>query len=481
MLGINSNGAVETLRELSVTWRGRFSEQFGAARLLINNDIGKGAICSYDIMPGLSVLAYNIRFNEDMIFDNDESLEKSVHFIYCLEGYCYHKFKGEEGSVKISHMQNTVIKGLENKTNIVRMPGDVDLKFSVITITESRLKKHPSPRSEFLIQTLKEVLEIIDENSPHKHFGAININIAEHAKVLINNSNLNTVGRLIAESSILKTLAAQLKSLQESKDSPCTRSILSEKEIDRILELNTYISKNISSRLTISQLAKESGLSPKKLQSGMQFLYGESLNIFIKNLKLDYAKDLLGNTDKSISEISYEIGIISRSYFSKIFKERFGILPIDLSKKVLRNDVLYKLTYRSYITEETSEDDINNIVESARKNNEKFSITGCLIIYKNIFFQYLEGPKASILDLYDILLKDPRHYDVKLLWKGLTINRLFESWSLAIVSEKDELQAKVDGVLKNINIEKDLSIDDESQTMAGELFWRNVRNRLKTV
>lgn len=480
MLGLKFNSAVEALRELSVAWRGRFTEQYGAAKLVLNNNIGQGSIASFDIMPGLSVLTYDIRFKDEVVFEEAESNWHTVHFIYCLEGYWFHKFNDEEGTVKISNMQNIVIQGLPGKSNFIRIPPNVNLKFSIISITANHLVKNPSPRAEYLTQTLKEVLEIVDDGETYKYFGEINMSIAEHAKFLIHNNGFDTVGRLIAEASILKTLASQLQSLQESKESPYRTSILTVEELEKLVGLNGFISKNMSRKITISELALESGLSPKKIQAGMRHLYGESVNVFLKNVKLEYAKDLLENTDRSISEVSYDIGINSRSYFSKIFKERFGILPIDLSKKVLSDEVLYELSYRSQMSEDISDDDINDIVLSARRNNDIYKVTGCLITYKDMFFQYLEGPKRSVLDLYEILLNDPRHYDVKLLWKGLTLNRLFEDWSLAVVSEDEDLNIKVDGVIKNIKIEEDLDIDDECRTISGDLLWRRVRNFLKT-
>ena len=44
---------------------------------------------------------------------------------------------------------------------------------------------------------------------------------------------------------------------------------------------------------------------------------------------------MLKNTDLNISQIVYSIGFSSRSYFSKIFKEKYGITPNKFKKKLL--------------------------------------------------------------------------------------------------------------------------------------------------
>ncbi|UWX54441.1 helix-turn-helix transcriptional regulator [Maribacter litopenaei] len=76
-------------------------------------------------------------------------------------------------------------------------------------------------------------------------------------------------------------------------------------------------------------LSRKSGLSPKKLQLGFKLLYSKTVNEYVRQLKLEVSRDYLKNTDLTISEIVYLIGIKSRSYFSKIFSEAYGILPTE--------------------------------------------------------------------------------------------------------------------------------------------------------
>ena len=46
--------------------------------------------------------------------------------------------------------------------------------------------------------------------------------------------------------------------------------------------------------------------------------------------KLVKVKELLESQDYTVSQVLYEIGISSHSYFTKVFKERFGVFPSDL-------------------------------------------------------------------------------------------------------------------------------------------------------
>ncbi len=48
------------------------------------------------------------------------------------------------------------------------------------------------------------------------------------------------------------------------------------------------------------------------------------------------AKDLLLNFDYSISEIVYMVGLSSRSYFSKIFRDQYGTSPSEFRKNYIK-------------------------------------------------------------------------------------------------------------------------------------------------
>ena len=107
-------------------------------------------------------------------------------------------------------------------------------------------------------------------------------------------------------------------------------------DIKKIHELASHIVDNISETLTVASLSERSGLIPKKLQLGFRVLYSKSVNEYIRQMKLEISRDLILNTNDTISEIVYNIGFKSRSYFSKIFYEKYGILPTEYRKKSIR-------------------------------------------------------------------------------------------------------------------------------------------------
>jgi len=116
-----------------------------------------------------------------------------------------------------------------------------------------------------------------------------------------------------------------------------SRTILRRSEVAQIEKAAGLIKNNIDELNTIDDLALEVGLNPNKLQEGFQNLYGLTVNRFIQKVRLDLIKDLILNTDYSISEIVDRVGLSSKSYLSKIFREEYGTSPSEYRKHFMES------------------------------------------------------------------------------------------------------------------------------------------------
>ncbi|WP_323027282.1 AraC family transcriptional regulator [Gelidibacter japonicus] len=90
-----------------------------------------------------------------------------------------------------------------------------------------------------------------------------------------------------------------------------------------------------SENYNLDDISRNSGLSQAKLQEGFKFLYARTVSEYIRHVRLEAARDLMNSTDLNISQIVYTIGFTSRSYFSKIFKEKYDMTPHEFKKQVV--------------------------------------------------------------------------------------------------------------------------------------------------
>lgn len=79
-------------------------------------------------------------------------------------------------------------------------------------------------------------------------------------------------------------------------------------------------------------LAEEMHLSESQIYRKLKSITDKSTAVFIRSVRLQKAKELIQTSNKTISEIAYEVGFNDPSWFSRAFKEEFGAPPSDYSK-----------------------------------------------------------------------------------------------------------------------------------------------------
>lgn len=139
-------------------------------------------------------------------------------------------------------------------------------------------------------------------------------------KPFSSNVLLSRVRNLLNERMKLKNIYSGAEAEEDkAADDPDTRFVA-----DFRHRLKEHLS---DSELNVETLAAELGLSRVQLYRKVKQLTGSSPVEIIRITRLKAAEQLLRTTSKTVSEISYDVGFSSPSYFTKCFKDYFGHLP----------------------------------------------------------------------------------------------------------------------------------------------------------
>ena len=93
-------------------------------------------------------------------------------------------------------------------------------------------------------------------------------------------------------------------------------------------KFRTIIQGNLgNSDLNVETISHEMGISRAQLYRKIKSITGISPNDIVREARMRRADRLLETTDKSVSEIAYEVGFSSPSYFTKCYREFFGRTP----------------------------------------------------------------------------------------------------------------------------------------------------------
>lgn len=97
-----------------------------------------------------------------------------------------------------------------------------------------------------------------------------------------------------------------------------------------ILKALKIVESNLDeSSFNATGLANEVNLSESQLYRKLKAISGKSTAIFIRTVRLKKAKELLISSNLSVSEIAYEVGFNDPAWFSRVFKDEFGISPTE--------------------------------------------------------------------------------------------------------------------------------------------------------
>jgi two-component system response regulator YesN len=111
-------------------------------------------------------------------------------------------------------------------------------------------------------------------------------------------------------------------------------------EADTIHQLKQYIMEHSHQDITLDALAKKVGLSPIYLSKMFKEKQGVNYIDFLTECRIEKAKKLMGVPEKSIKEITFEVGYHDPNYFSKVFKKMCSMSPKEYRKMLLGNKVL---------------------------------------------------------------------------------------------------------------------------------------------
>lgn len=150
-----------------------------------------------------------------------------------------------------------------------------------------------------------------------------------HSKVL-----LARIENLLRQRQLLKNLYQGTKEAEKE----ISEAHLEDRDTQFLKQLQAIIQKNLSdSEFGVEDMGQQIGLSRVQLYRKVKAMTGSSVVDLLRKARLAKARRLLETRSMSVSEVAYEVGFSAPSYFTKCFKDEYGMLPGDVGN-VLGNN-----------------------------------------------------------------------------------------------------------------------------------------------
>ena len=105
-------------------------------------------------------------------------------------------------------------------------------------------------------------------------------------------------------------------------------------EADKIHQIRQYIMDHSHEDISLEALAKQVDLSPIYISKMFKEKLGINYIDFLTECRIEKTKKLLADPERSLKEITFEVGYHDPNYFSKVFKKMCGVSPTDYRKSI---------------------------------------------------------------------------------------------------------------------------------------------------
>ena len=330
---VNSLPLKDVIRDIAKVLKIPFSENCGEYLLQLPKAVGEGNIRGINFEGGLGLIQYDCLFKEDMEIHFVVNNIHPLKFLYTLEGVLLHRFENEDQLHQIEQYQNAIVASSKHNGHVLLFKAKQKVRVNSLEIEREKFQAKMECDINSLDDELEKLFKDINASGAFYHSGNYSLGIANILNEMSEFLAENFTRKLFLEGMSYQILTQQILQYQDDQKDEGERMLLRSSELKQIQHISYLIESNISDVPTVENLAKEAGLNINKLQEGFKKLYGTTVNNYVQKVRLDAAYNLLTKTDLSISEIVNAIGLSSKSYFSKIFKEKYSISPSDFRKK----------------------------------------------------------------------------------------------------------------------------------------------------
>lgn len=317
----------EIIGNLSKEFNTPIEEDSGEYTLNLPENLGHGFIRGSSFSNGVGIIEYYCTFNKDLKIHFSVNQTHPLKFIFCSEGKVNHKFEEEDELHVIETFQNAIVSSSGHNGHVLCFNANETVHISSLEI----IREQFSNRNNYDFAGLEPRLKRLFEDSVAKKLfyyqGNYSIQVADIVDEINHKEVTGFLRSIFLEGKAYEMLSKQINQYHDDHNNENTPTLLRRSDVEKVKRAVEIINEDLNKNFSVDYLAKEVGTNVNKLQEGFKYMFDLTVNKYMQQTKLEAAKELLMSSEHNISQIVSMIGLNNRSYFSKIFKEKYGVSP----------------------------------------------------------------------------------------------------------------------------------------------------------
>lgn len=317
----------DIIKNLSKLFNQPNEEDAGEYTLQLPKKIGKGYIRGTSFDSGIGIIEYNCTFYQDMEVHFVINETHPLKFIFCSKGRIDHSFEEDDDLHTIYTYQNAIVSSSGHNGHVLYFKANESTHITSLEIVREALINRNNHQFKDLDPKLKKILQ--DSVAEEKFFyqGNYSLKAADTVEDISVKEYTGFLRSIFLEGKLFEMLVLQIKQYHDDQQKDKLPQIMRRADVEKVRRTVEIIHNDLSKNYSVDFLAKEAGTNVNKLQEGFKFMFNLTVNKYMQQAKLEVAKKLLISSEYNISQIVSMIGLNNRSYFSKIFKEKYGVSP----------------------------------------------------------------------------------------------------------------------------------------------------------
>ena len=295
--------------------------------LKLSEDNGDGTIIGINFSSGIGIINYDCVFKTDIEINFIADDIHPAKFLYVKRGSVEHGLQSDPKTHLLTQHQSSIVASANNDGHKLIFRKGVRIRLCSIEIDRVSFLNDMKCDVEKMMNPLKELFLDGKAKKSFYHEGGYSLKLFDMLRemdIAAQNGLLQRLTFLTIASGVLREQITQYE--KDLSHTPSEYKLL-RNDVELVKRAVESIGRNMHDPVNIDELAKYVKSNPTKLQQGFKMVYGMTVNGYMKNARLEKAAELLIYTDKKVSEIVTEVGLINRGYFSKLFRERYECQP----------------------------------------------------------------------------------------------------------------------------------------------------------
>lgn len=302
------------------------------SNLELTTPLGEGKITGYNFSGGLGILVLYCTLKEDWELIIKQK-QPALQFNFCMSGNVRHFLQNNELQYQLLPLQGSITANIGGHTEHIFLPAHTEHIFTHLVINRAEYLKRIDCLVEEMPTELATVFKDVEGKKAFLYQSNYSLSIAEVIKRILNDKNEGMVRSALIESKTLELLSKQIKQFDDDLKLPEKQVVLREYDVVKIEAAKDILIANLQAPPTIEELARLTGVNRQKLKSGFKLVFDKTINGYLREYRLEKAAIML-MSGKSVVETASEVGYVNQSHFARLFKEKYGVLPKDYTKKI---------------------------------------------------------------------------------------------------------------------------------------------------